>query len=207
MSPEKHNKSEKTTYADGVELSLKEYYLVEKLNPGSPVKIPQPKQRSDFMNDCQNSKEGVYQGLRTTIKAGNEFFGIVDVFLKTDNGAMEGTAITRNIPNERAEFVTFIKPSGITEIGRNHNNNLDNSVSRNHLVLSFNDEGGINIMDMGSANGTKLYRHKKPGPKNLLIENPTDDINSWSLKSAEIKKTMQDSAEKEMFESSQYLTN
>lgn len=196
MSPEKNqSRSEKAINADVIELGLRTHYIAEKLTSGSPVEIPKLKNRNELMNVCQNEDEGVIQGLRAEIKAGNEIFGIVDVFVKLDDGVMEGTAITRSVPNQRAELVSFINPDGITEIGRKHNSGLDSTVSGNHLALSFNKNGSMNIMDMGSTNGTNLYRHRMHEPKDSAIEDPTNNIDNWSLKSEKIKKIMLDSIE------------
>lgn len=196
MSPEKHqSKSEKAINADNIELGLKEYYIAEKLQPGTPVEIPRLKNRNELLANAYNEKENVFQGLRGEMRVGNEILGIVDVFAKVDNGVMEGTAITRSVPGGRAELVCFVKPDELTELGRRHNDGLDNAVSSNHLALGFGDNGNLNIMDVGSTNGTKLYRHKIYRSDGSDIKNPTTEINNWSLKSAEVKQIMYGSLE------------
>jgi hypothetical protein len=192
-SPEINNRSEKAINADIVELGLKEYYLAEKLNPGSPVEIPKLNNSDGLLQEYQNEERDVYQGLLAELRVGDEILGIVNVFVKTEDGIMDGIAVTRNIQNQQAELIGFVNPNlnKITEIGREHNKSLDNSVSRNHLALSYNNKGGVNIMDMGSTNGTLIFRHNKPGLKNIAIDNPANNVDNWSIDSAEIKKTMQ----------------
>lgn len=176
---------------------LTENYICTELQSKKVHQIDPLIEERQEMAACTNEVDGVDQNLRAIIKAGNDYFGVVD-FLVIDEpkskkaNYIESTAITHHQPGRRAELVCIInKGESPITIGRNINPNLDDTVSREHFKVSQASDGAIGIIDNDSTNGTKVF---EPSDKFGLLSNtdkdsgnPIQDIDFWSVKSIRLK--------------------
>jgi hypothetical protein len=147
-----------------------------------------------------NPGEGVDQSLRAIIKAGDEFFGIVDVLTISQTTGktpkfMEDTVITRHLPNQRAELIGFVNRDGkpIT-IGRSYQD-LGIKTSREHFLVIQDMDGAIGIVEPHkTTNGTEVFtpsKNSKFGVSEKLLHMDTvdavEDFDFWSVKSDDVK--------------------
>lgn len=151
------------------------------------------------MGGCFNQAEGVYQDLKLVIKAGDDFFSVVDVFVaeKPDDeqeaSRMKATVITRHHEDDRAEIVGFIEPEqGPLVVGRTVDNKFADNVSRKHFAVGVSPKDGhIEIADMKSSNGTRIFATTEE-VKRLHDSNPINDTDFWSVKSSDLKASLKD---------------
>lgn len=204
MSPEKMPPVSVETVHSITE-GLRSRYDTAVLKPGKVHEIPAMIGSRQAMASCGNSYEGVGQDLRALIKAGDEFFGIVDVLsiVRTDNGrptVAESTVITRHKPNSRAEFVGFLdKDQGSITIGRSHQPDLSAKTSRDHFSVVQARDGSIGVVETQiTTNGTEIFtpsKNNKFGISERLLHMDTvdaaEDIDFWSVKSADMQELME----------------
>lgn len=146
------------------------------------------------MSGCGNQAEGVYQDLMLMIKAGDDFFSVVDVFVidkandKPEPSRIKTTMITRHRTDERAQIVGFVEPaSNPLLVGRTVDNKFADNVSRKHFAIGISPEDGhIEIADMKSSNGTRVFGTTEEINK-LNASNPISNIDFWSAKSSDLK--------------------
>jgi hypothetical protein len=202
MSPEiKQNQSVKEESIGNLISGLNDRYETTHLVPEVVHEIP----TSAEMSTCNNQQEGVFQFLRALVKAGEEFFAITDVLVIGEPGKdiIKGTAITQHRINDRANLIGFFdeKRKPIT-IGRNHQEDLKSTTSREHFTVALAHDGSVGILDLGSKNGTDVYTsikndRKKFGigadsdnPSPSQFPDPAKDIDFWSAKSAVVKEEL-----------------
>lgn len=143
---------------------------------------------------CVNRGENgfVRQRLKCIIKAGNEFFSILDATASENGFIVDKTVITRHVADGRAELYSILNTGEKVLIGRSSSPDLDRSVSRNHIVIGKNHEGVIGFGDVGSSNGTEVftskidYKENDSNDINPIIKN----INFWSIKSSSLKEEL-----------------
>lgn len=148
-------------------------------------------ENSPMMSNCLNLKEGISQNLRSIIKIGDDFFGLVDVNIHdSSNEDKSATILTHHTPNGRAAFVDVLNPNIQVSVGRNYQDNLGATVSRKHFDIIKANDGTIGIVDNDSTNGTEIFTQptdKKPREFGTLVEN----FDFWSVKSADVKKQLE----------------
>ena len=197
MSPE-FNKAETSNVetlesAKAIEASLLENYIGTTLSsPESICEIPATKSNElgDVMNIAINKQEQVSQRLRAIIKAGNEFFSVIDASSGFEDGSIiDSTILTRHIAGgKRAEFVGFIeKGEKPTSVGRSTQEALDMTVSRNHFAIAHNHAGDIGVADLNSSNHTEVFMPDANHLGKFDGKNPVGDVNFWSIKSKQLK--------------------
>lgn len=179
---------------------LRARYDSVKLVPGDVHEITPLFSQQHEMAVCGNPFEGIDQHLRAVIKAGDEFFGIVDV-ISIDRSkdhklvVQQTTALTRHLPNQRAELVGFIHPEGPQlKIGRNYQPGLSAKTSREHFAIAQFKDGYIGIVEpKETTNGTEVYTpsiHAKQDVSKRLLHmdtaDPAGDFDFWSVKSADL---------------------
>lgn len=196
MSPEVKNQSIESP--SKIAEALKDRYDSEVLKPNTVHRIPELGPDGTPMDSCGNSSEGVDQKLRALIKAGDEFFGVVDVdlILRSDSGErpqfVNRTVLTRHIPGERAEIIGFIDNIGKPlVVGRQFQPGLSGKTSRDHFTIGTLSEGNVGVVDDKSSNGTEVFQLTEKSAYNESrhtdVDNPIDDFDFWSVKSSEIK--------------------
>ena len=185
---------------------LRDRYESIQLKPGIVHEIPPLENDEQMISGCENPADGVRQSLRAMIKVGDEFLGVVDVFLinRSASGGrpniLEGTAITRHISDGRADLIGFIgNNQDHLTIGRSHQKELNPKVSREQFSIGRAKDGSIGIIDLDSTNGTEVFMPSKNSKygfetKDLNSKNPTDDIDFWSVKSALIGQELLEEA-------------
>lgn len=153
--------------------------------------------KSNLIAECSSRNEGVYQDLRALVKAGDDYFAIISVFANrsVDNPIpLSETVIARHRPGERAELIGVIgKNEDPMKIGRSHQKGfgLGPTVSREHFAVAQSDDGKMGIIDMGSSNRTEVFLTKKELPSTTSVD-PLNDIDFWSVKSADLKSSLQE---------------
>lgn len=175
---------------------LEKIYKTTQLQPNTIHTISTNIENGE-MKACENTDDGrVEQQLLAVVKAGNEFFNIVNVntFDRSDDPRspiiVEGIAVTKRNPDGRAELVDFIDKNEKVYFGRSfQGQQLGETVSGKHFAVGVRDDGLVAIADFGSTNGSRLYE-KNPKPSDYQGENPVDNIDFWSVKSSEMKKSL-----------------
>lgn len=208
MSPEKHQENENIFKPESPESALniakmlREEYNSRILH-GDTLQLP-PFSKSLEMMSCSNPQDGVNQQLRALVRAGQEFFGIVEsTVIITLPGEpkpyiTESTLLTRHNAGGRAEIISVLKrDKDVKRIGRSHQKDLElgDRVSGHHFYLEQEIDGRINISDGDSSgkpstNGTEVFEGAKEIPSGFYIgETETwHDFDFWSAKSSEVKK-------------------
>lgn len=177
-----------------IENGLKQHYEATLLTDSMQIieipAITSTESRTEIMNGARNQSEGVEQYLRCIIKAGTELLSCVDVIAINDRGeSYFQTIITRFIPGKRAEFLGFLdREEAPIIIGRDSLDPNNKLVSREHVYIAQNEEGVIGIVDANSTNHTEIFSSKQNPFGKKDIKNPTEDINIWSIKSAQAKE-------------------
>jgi len=189
----KVSKVETLESAKSIRARLQERFKIELLDRvGVISEIGVYEHEYEPMSEIFSSKEGVSQTLECVIKAGNEFFCVVNsnVQSETDGSHQVNTLLTRHIAGGRAELMDIIEENSALSIGRSSENELDKTVSRSHFSIAKREDGLIGITDNGSTNHTEVFSSKQKG-KNIFEEidtaNPLYDKNFWSIKSEELK--------------------
>ena len=151
------------------------------------------------MSDCGNRSEGVYQDLMAVIKAGDDYFALIDVFAINKSGSgpetITETVIARHRPGQRAELVGVVgQNKEPIVIGRSHQTDmgLGSTVSREHFGVAQDETGKIGILDLGSTNRTEVFKSKKDTEPQYETEDPLSDIDFWSVKSADLRTGLED---------------
>lgn len=185
MSPEIiQNPNIKKESVDDLTEGLSTRYENTRLNPGIVHEIPP---LSQHMSRCDDSLGA--QFLRTIIKVddGEDFFSIVDVS-RGDNGiALSETILTYHQPDKKATLVGYLnKGGGSVTVGRYYQGNLKDTTSRNHFSAAQTLEGSLCIVDLNSANGTKVFgpleNSEASHEQNLAdTKNPALDTDFWSI--------------------------
>ena len=184
---------------------LRARYDTAVLTPGKVKEIPARFDSKQEMAVCGNAYEGVDQHLRAFVKAGDEFFAIVDVvsIVRPDGKrpiVTENTVITRHKPNNRAEFVDFVdKDQTPITIGRSYQPGLSAKTSREHFSVVQARDGSIGIVEpKETTNGTEVFtpsQNSKFGISEKLLHMDTvdaaEDNDFWSLKSKSIQQLME----------------
>lgn len=204
MSPELYQESEPVlspeSHESATEIAetLRDLYQNTTLR-GGKLEIPAFRNESQ-MSSCDNRTEEVSQQLRAVIKAGQEFFGIVETtaLIKIQGEPkpyiVESTVLTKHNADERASIVAIIERGHGTEyVGRAHQQGLGDQVSRHHFQLEQNLDGSITVVDGNtdgtpSTNGTEVFELKDGDSAKNISDSPLDDIDFWSVKSSEVKK-------------------
>lgn len=200
MSPESIEKPvDKIESAPEIAESLRAKYKSEMVDPMSALKIPTLERDDQMMAHCISADEGVDQRLRAVIKAGNEFFCIIDVLAidQISPGVkptfMEGTAITRHIPGKenRAQLIDFFGDQMPIHIGRDYSPELKYSpeTSGKHLAAIQSESGSVILLDEHSTNGTEVFTPDKDSP-NINVVSPVENRNFWSPESALLKASL-----------------
>lgn len=198
---EKSNMSKVETRESAKDIGskLQERFKTELLDHvGVIAEVGVYKHEYDAMSEIFNSEEGVSQALECVIKAGNEFFCVINSSFQseTDGSRQVNTILTRHITDGRAEFIGIIEENSKLSIGRSPENGLDKTVSRSHFSIAKREDGLIGIADNGSTNHTEVFSSNQKG-KNPFEEidtaNPIYDNKFWSMKSEELKKIINDS--------------
>ena len=143
-------------------------------------------QLTDYMQVFGSEEEKVYQLLRSMAKVGDEIISVIDIVYSDNKGDLfSQSAITRYVPNNRAEFVTFINrgEEPIT-LGRNDLNNENMTISRVHCQFYQDESGNINCADLNSKNHTQIFAQIANSDGETMTDprNPTRDFTTWSLK-------------------------
>lgn len=154
------------------------------------------------LSRCGNQKECVYQNLMAVIKAGDEFFSVVDVFSADPVAAdqklsrVKTTVITHHVSGSRAEIVGFINEGkGPLEVGRTVENEYADNMSRSHFAVGLSPENGrIGIAD-DSTNGTEVFISLAEINEPLKDSNPAKDIDFWSIKSSQLRASIESQIE------------
>jgi len=192
LSPESHESA--TEIAE----ILRDLYQNTTLK-GGKLEIPNFSKEAE-MNACENRTDSVTQQLRAVIKAGQEFFGLVQATTlvkiqgETKPYIVESTVLTKHNADERASVVAIIeKGQGIERVGRAHQHNLGDQVSRHHFYLEQKSDGSITVTDGNidgtpSTNGTEVFELKDGDYAKDIVDSPLDDIDFWSAKSSEVKQ-------------------
>ena len=204
MSPEnKPQVSIETVYS--IAEGLRARYDTEVLKPGEVHEVPALFGAKQEMAVSGNPYEGVDQHLRAMVKAGDEFFAIVDVkSIVRPYGehptVKDATVITRHLPNKRAEFIGFLdKDKKTFTIGRSYQPGLGVKTSRNHFSVVQAPDGSVGIVENNkTTNGTEVFTPSKNGKfgvsERLLHMDTVDaaeDIDFWSVKSANMQELME----------------
>jgi hypothetical protein len=197
-SPEKINNTQESIAKINAEF-CKKYGLVE-LPPDEVYELQcleyQP------MADCYSPSENKEQYLRSIIKAGEEYYGVVDIISRDPSDWKiqdRNMILTRHIPGERAQLVGLLnKP---LTIGRDYqkNDSLKQTTSGKHFSIAQAADGSIGIIDHCSTNGTELFSIQ---PKNkfgfdgdkITGRSKSDYLNRhidfWSAKSSQITEAI-----------------
>ena len=191
---------EPTESAPEIAKSLRAKFKSEVIDPADFAVIPMPKTDEQFIGSCANLDDGVDQRLRAVVKAGREFFGIVDVRAIGGSDESDGpiflqsTALTRHIPGERAELIGFFHYHQPINIGRAHSPelNFSSETSGRHFTAQQNEGGAVLIFDQNSTNGTEVFT-LNPALQHTDLKSPIDDFDFWSVQSASIKTKLAES--------------
>ena len=207
-SPEKYRESEPVLSAESHETAseiaseLRNLYQNTAIK-GEKFKIPTPRNNSEI-GSCSEPDEGTTQKLQAVIKAGQEFFGLVQVesMIRIPGMAIpqlvESMILTKHNSNERATVVAVInRGQGVENIGRAHQPNLGDQVSRHHFYLEQDLDGSILINDGGadgkpSTNGTEIFEKAQNDTSNgaIIDGSPLQDNLFWSAEPSDIKKNI-----------------
>ncbi len=151
----------------------------------------QPDQITDYMQIFSSEEEKVHQLLRLMAKVGDEIISIIDILYTDNKGDLFfKSAITRYIPNNRAEFIAFINRGEKPVIlGRSDLNNVDTTVSPIHCQFYQDESGNIDCVDLNSVNHTQVFTQKanSDGETMTEIRNPTCNFATWSLEPEKVK--------------------
>lgn len=180
------------------------------------------------LSSVSNAHAGVRQELKAVIKASDTYFGLVAIssLRPQESGIGPGYALSKFTPGEgRGELVGLVSDNETLAVGRNHQGSLreDKGISRDHFSVRVID-GVPHIIDQNSSNGTSvfspenkqasindegqvslggfraLWRAKKA--EDLQQQSETDGAisdMSWAVKSAEIRDSMDSTAEKDEY--------
>lgn len=127
----------------------------------------------------------VEQRLLGYIGAGDESFSVIEA--KTIDKANPIILLARIDPsgNFRPTIYSVLEKGIPLEIGRLQDQNLGDRTSRNHFRITSSEEGLI-IDDLNSKNGTCVLSGEP-----LTQSNELSDLNTWSVKSSEVKSTIE----------------
>lgn len=170
-----------------------------------------------------NDVYGVEQGIHGVVKAGDELFGVVKASVKDASGAPVETFVLSRFgkEGERAQIVGLLQEGAPLSVGRDHQEGLSDTTSRNHFKIGM-FEGKLVLEDSHSTNGTELItgsqtaaevakpqdegrfmrralhkvlrRHKKQQAVVPAVS-PLEDFKTWAPKSAEIRELVIPTAE------------
>jgi len=153
--------------------------------PGKPIELNV--YSFDVLDGAENRALGIKQDLIGALELGTEAGAWLAIVRVTDTTTGQSRVTVNRFAKDeesRGEIVAVLEPGVGTNIGRSHVDETDDfamAVSRDHLKMSVNEEGKLNITDLGSTNGTKLLTPTQ-GSHYLL-----NRINTWSIKSSEIR--------------------
>lgn len=127
-------------------------YVSQALQAGEPVTFTPDK----AMVTAENASQGLSQDLCRVIKAGDETFGIIKF---NDASGHDPRFIVSRFGNgnERATIVGMLSEESSLNVGRNHQEGLDSTTSREHFSVGLRDSE-IAVVDNGSTNGTELFK-------------------------------------------------
>jgi len=182
MSPELSQEKKVESPAE-LASELRDAYGSVELTAGSSIVL---EEEILPMNFAYNRPEGVFQDLIATIKAGDDFFSVVDATLAGENE--HTTLITHHTKDGRAEIVGHISNGKEPLfIGRNSENGYSAKTSRDHFFVAKSKEGKIGVMDTKSSNGTEVFATTKH--MNSIREKPEAVKNGrfWSGKSSVVR--------------------
>lgn len=189
------NKTETRESGDRISADLKNRYNSETLtSPDQVHVVKSPEDGGDYLSIAYNQQEGARQYLRAMIKAGEEFFSVIDCSVDNNDGTKTDKSIlARHVSGGRAEFAGEIGVNSVIKIGRGPDNDLNKTVSREHFAVAQDEKGQFAIVDLRSTNKTEVFYPKSDGSGISEIEdknNPLNNINFWSVKSSELKKSI-----------------
>jgi hypothetical protein len=153
------------------------------------------------MATCANYKEGIYQSCRAIIMAGKEFFSVIDVHLAGQPEFSVVPILAHHIDGERSEIISILEKGRRVNVGRNYQNWLGTTTSREHFSLALDTNNTIGIIDNKSTNGTKVWTAERDDVFGLKpqdqehtndIEDPLVNIDCWSVKSPLAKQKIID---------------
>lgn len=110
------------------------------------------------MASAENISEGLSQDLCRVVKAGDETFGIITFHDQSDPKS-RFIVSKFGADGERATIVGMLSEGNALNIGRNHQPELDKTVSREHLSVGLR-WGEIAVVDNGSTNGTEVFKRR-----------------------------------------------
>lgn len=161
-----------------------------------------------FPDSTNNIADSWSPGTRTgqeligVVSAGDEVFGIVRVNCLGDRSNVEtGFVLTRFKDEGRAELVGIIKDDEPLVIGRSELSHLDPTTSRQHFKVK-RLKGVIIVEDVGSTNGTTLFRKVSSGDKHHSNQfavgslsrqigvKPFGNTNMWAPQSQVVKNSL-----------------
>ena len=153
-----------------------------------------PEKLTDYMQVFGSEEEKVYQLLRSVAKVGDEIISVIDIVYSDNKGDLfSQSAITRYVPNNRAEFITFInRGEEPTILGRGDLNSDNMTISRVHCQFYQDESGNINCTDLNSKNHTKIFSQmaNSDGETASDPRNPARDFTTWSLKPNNVKEIL-----------------
>ncbi|NTW61865.1 FHA domain-containing protein [Candidatus Saccharibacteria bacterium] len=199
MDPIKKPESPTFSAETGNETSKKFEARFEKthLEPGQAVVIDSPRQFDDIPPMSASSYHGendsVYQYPMAVIKAGGDYFTIIDTEIKDNqarlpthsrNETIYAIAVTHHRSGQVAELIGYLGDGQETLFfGRDpQRDKYGPSTSRNHFALTYRPEGGIILSDLKSSLGTTVYTdsfEKRATVSDSAI-NPLGDQGFWA---------------------------
>ena len=207
MSPEIYQevenvvKPESSEQAQEIASKLRENYHSTKLSGNRLDLTAFSKELEIDACEKRDIDSTVTQQLRAVVKAGQEIFGIVEATIIQQTGSEplieDAVVITRHNSQGRAEVIsTLIRGHGVEHIGRAHQTDLGDEVSREHFSITQDVYGGLIIKDgksdgSASTNGTEVFEIK-PSDKERpnKPDKPWEDFTFWAPESSDVKKAV-----------------
>jgi hypothetical protein len=165
-------KEKELTPSELLEKDLRDNFDPDFLEPGVVYEIPRP-QRSDLaMGTVSDIQSGVSQELRAVIKAGKEFYFIIDTSTRVNPNQyyskqlrspdyVSGTFLARFRPKGTAEMVDYSTEETFQPVTTRR---LNARIQRegSDVSVAMSTEGTVGVADEGSSKWIEMFRQKTP---------------------------------------------
>jgi hypothetical protein len=155
------------TPSEVLEKDLRDNFDPDFLEPGVVYEIPQPQNPDQAMGSTSDAQSGVSQRLRAVIKAGKEFYFLIDTSTRINSRPLKspdyvsGTFLARFKPNDTAQKVDYsteLPFEGMTT--RRLNAKIRGEGS--DVSVAMDTEGTVGVADEGSSGWIEMFRQKTP---------------------------------------------
>lgn len=164
------------TPAELLERELRNNYETDFLEPGVVYEFPLPRNPGQTMGSVSDLQSGVTQELELVIRAGKEFYFLIDTSTRLNNSKqlkspdyVSGIYLARFKPGDTAQVVDY---SAERAFDRGTARSLNAKIGRegSDVSVAQDSEGTIGIVDEGSKNWIEIFRQKTP------VEHDTENL-------------------------------